>query len=66
MKTAKFQLRGNNTLRAGAFELLRGHVSVQLRGNSAEKYNVMVNSEELIGTTISDALDEVPCKPMSV
>jgi hypothetical protein len=29
-----------------------------------EEYNVMVNSEELIGTTVSHAIDEVMHKPM--
>jgi hypothetical protein len=33
MKTEKFQLRGNNSMRAAAFQLLRGRTSAQLRGN---------------------------------
>jgi hypothetical protein len=33
MKTEKFQLRGNNSVCAGAFLLLRGRVLAQLRGN---------------------------------
>jgi hypothetical protein len=32
MKTEKFQLRGNNSMCAEAFQLLRGRVSAQLRG----------------------------------
>jgi hypothetical protein len=33
MKTEKFQLRGNNSVCAGAFQLLRGRAPAQLRGN---------------------------------
>jgi hypothetical protein len=35
MKTEKFQLRGNNSDCAGAFQLLRGRVPAQLRGTIA-------------------------------
>jgi hypothetical protein len=33
MKTGKFQLRGNSSVCAGAFQLLRGRAPAQLRGN---------------------------------
>jgi hypothetical protein len=33
MKIEKFQLRGNNSVCAGAFQLLRGRATAQLRGN---------------------------------
>jgi hypothetical protein len=33
MKIEKFQLRGNNSVCAGAFQLLRGRAPSQLRGN---------------------------------
>jgi hypothetical protein len=33
MKTEKFQLRSNNSVCAGAFQLLRGRAPSQLRGN---------------------------------
>jgi hypothetical protein len=33
----KFQLRGNNLVRAGAFQLLCGRVPAQLRGNIVPK-----------------------------
>jgi hypothetical protein len=33
MKTEKFQLHGNNSLCAAAFQLLRGRAPAQLRGN---------------------------------
>jgi hypothetical protein len=33
MKIEKFQLRGNNLVRAGAFQLLRGRAPTQLRVN---------------------------------
>jgi hypothetical protein len=33
MKTEKFQLRGNNSVCAGAFQLLRGRATAQFRGN---------------------------------
>jgi hypothetical protein len=33
MKIKKFQLRGNNSICAGAFQLLRGRAPVQLRRN---------------------------------
>jgi hypothetical protein len=33
MKTEKSQLRGKNSVCAGAFELLRGYAPAQLRGN---------------------------------
>jgi hypothetical protein len=33
MKIEKFQLRGNNSVRAGEFQLLRGRAPAQLRGN---------------------------------
>jgi hypothetical protein len=35
MKTEKFQLRGNNSLRAGAFQFLRCRAPAQRRGNVA-------------------------------
>jgi hypothetical protein len=35
MKIEKFQLRGNNLVWAGAFQLLRGRAPAQLRGNIA-------------------------------
>jgi hypothetical protein len=35
MKIEKFQLRGNNSLCAGTFQLLRGRAPAQLRGNIA-------------------------------
>ena len=31
-----------------------------------EEYNVIVNNEELISTTVSDDIDEVSHKPMSL
>jgi hypothetical protein len=34
MKTEKFQLRGNNSVCAEAFQLLRGPAPAQLRGNT--------------------------------
>jgi hypothetical protein len=33
MKIEKFQLRGNDSVCSGAFQLLRGRTSAQLRGN---------------------------------
>jgi hypothetical protein len=36
MKIEKFQLRGNNSLCAEAFQLLRGRAPAQLRGNVAQ------------------------------
>jgi hypothetical protein len=33
MKIEKFQLRGNSSMCAGAFQLRRGRVHAQLRGN---------------------------------
>jgi hypothetical protein len=33
MKIKKFQLRGNNSMCAEAFQLLRGRATAQLRGN---------------------------------
>jgi hypothetical protein len=33
MKIEKIQLRGNNSVCAGAFQLLRGRATAQLRGN---------------------------------
>jgi hypothetical protein len=33
MKTEKLQLRGNNSVYAGAFQLLGGRTAAQLRGN---------------------------------
>jgi hypothetical protein len=33
MKIEKFQLRGKNSVCAGAFQLLRGCATAQLRGN---------------------------------
>jgi hypothetical protein len=38
MKIGKFKLRGNNSVCAGAFQLLRGRAPAQLRGNIG--YNV--------------------------
>jgi hypothetical protein len=38
MKTEKFQLRGNNSMCAGAYQLLRVCAPAQLRGNTAERY----------------------------
>jgi hypothetical protein len=35
MKIEKFQLRGNKSVCAGAFHLLRGRTPAQLRGNIA-------------------------------
>jgi hypothetical protein len=35
MKIEKLQLRGNNSVCAGAFQLLRGRATAQLRGNIA-------------------------------
>jgi hypothetical protein len=35
MKIEKFQLRGNSSLCAGAFPLLRGRAPAKLRGNAA-------------------------------
>jgi hypothetical protein len=37
MKSKKFQLRGNNSVCAGAFHLLRGRAPAQLRGNIGHK-----------------------------
>jgi hypothetical protein len=37
MKTEKFQLRGNNSVCAGAFQLLRSRAPAQLGGNNAHK-----------------------------
>jgi hypothetical protein len=37
MKTEKFQLRGKNSVCAGAFQLLRGRAPAQLRGNTELK-----------------------------
>jgi hypothetical protein len=39
MKVEKFQLRGNNSVRAGAFQLLRGCTSTQLRGKIIPGYS---------------------------
>jgi hypothetical protein len=33
MKTEKFQLRGNNTVCAGEFQILRSRAPAQFRGN---------------------------------
>jgi hypothetical protein len=33
MKIEKFHMRGNNSVYAGAFQLLRGRAPAQLRGN---------------------------------
>jgi hypothetical protein len=33
MEVEKFQVRGNNSVRAGAFQVLHGRAPVQLRGN---------------------------------
>jgi hypothetical protein len=38
MKIENFQLRGNNSVCAEAFQLLRGCATVHLRGNSAVHY----------------------------
>jgi hypothetical protein len=37
MKTEKFQLRGNNSVCAGAFQLMRGRVPKQLKCKIATK-----------------------------
>jgi hypothetical protein len=37
MKIKKFQLRGNSSVYAGAFQLLRGRAPAHLRGNIAYK-----------------------------
>jgi hypothetical protein len=36
MKTEKFQLHGNDSVCAGAFQLLRGRAPAHLRGNKRE------------------------------
>jgi hypothetical protein len=36
----KFQLRGDNSMCAGAFQLLRGRALAQLRGNMAYNFSV--------------------------
>jgi hypothetical protein len=33
MKMEKFDVRGNSSVRVGAFQLLRGRATAQLRGN---------------------------------
>jgi hypothetical protein len=38
MKIENFQLRGNNSLCAGAFQLLHGRAPAQLRGNTGFKW----------------------------
>jgi hypothetical protein len=41
MKTEQFQLRGNNSVCAGAFQLLHGSASAQLRGNIDDKKSAL-------------------------
>jgi len=41
-------------------------VSLQMSAVMTEEYNVMVDSEGFIGTTICDAIDEVSRKSMSL
>jgi hypothetical protein len=45
MKTEKFQLRGNNSVYAGAFQLLRGCAPAQLRGNVERDYTTGQTAE---------------------
>jgi hypothetical protein len=41
-------------------------VSLQTSVVITKEYNVMANSDEIIGTTISDCISEVSYKPMSL
>jgi hypothetical protein len=52
----KFQLRGNNSVCAGAFQLLRGRAPAQLRGNIAENPQILratVQNSVAIATWLS-------------
>jgi hypothetical protein len=42
MKIVQFQLRGNNSLCAGAFQLVRGRAPAQLRGNIGNRFTVLL------------------------
>jgi hypothetical protein len=44
MKIEKFQLRDNNSVCAGAFQLLRGHAPAQLRGDTDLRIPLSFNS----------------------
>jgi hypothetical protein len=41
MKTEKFQLRGNKSVCAGIFQILRGRAPAQLRGNTGLQSNLL-------------------------
>jgi hypothetical protein len=45
MKIKKFQLRGKNSVCAGAFQLLCGHAPAQLRGNNALQTAVILKKK---------------------
>jgi hypothetical protein len=45
MQFEKFQLRGNNSVCAAAFQLLRGRVPSQLRGNIGGKTSTELSHE---------------------
>jgi hypothetical protein len=45
MKTEKFQLRGNKSVRAGALQLLYGRAPAQLRGHNASYRNVQYTNQ---------------------
>jgi hypothetical protein len=59
---------GENTVELAYNFMKRAEIFVSLQTSVVitEEYNVMVNSEELIGTAISDAMCEVTHKPMSL
>jgi hypothetical protein len=45
MQIRKLQLRGNNSVCAGTFQLLRGRASAQLRGNIVRDINEDISTE---------------------
>jgi hypothetical protein len=62
MKIEKFQLRGNSSVCAGAFQLLRGRAPAQLTGNIDDNPNIARGS----GVKITVLWDVRPLRLVSI